>query len=219
MFGKFSEQLKKTSKPVNNLFAMNAKVLEDLSQHQTELFTGLLSDSVRYMESVSVQPDLKGVLAANSEYAESVRDRITSASKENYGTLNTAREQVTDFVKSAFEETASESQKAASTAVKTATESAEKTETAAKSAASTVAKKASAATKQTANAAKDAPKVTQQAAETAAQATKEAVSEAATATAAKPETKATGSTATKKTTRPRRTSSTAAKKTTTKSTK
>ncbi|WP_218309239.1 phasin family protein [Alteromonas antoniana] len=217
MFGKFSEQLKKTSKPVSNLFAMNAKVLEDLSAHQTELFTGLLSDGVKYMESVSVQPDLKGVLAANSEYAESVRERITSVSKENYGTLNAAREQVTDLVKSAFEETATDTQKAASQAVKTATESAEKAQSAAKRTTNTVAKKTNAATKQTASAAKDAPKVAQTAATTAAQASKEAASEIAPAT--KPEAKSTSSTAAKKTTRTRRTTSSAAKKTTTKSTK
>ena len=63
------------------------KMMEDLSQNQTELFTGLLSDSVKYLETVSVQTEAKGVFAANSEFAEAMRDRLAVASKGAYSTL------------------------------------------------------------------------------------------------------------------------------------
>lgn len=120
MFGKFSEQLKKSSKPVNSFLALNAKTMEDLSQHQTELFTGLLSDSVKYMESVSVQSELKGVMAANSEYAESMRDRLASVSKDAYSTLSKMQAQVTDVIKSSLDTAAEDVAKEVKTQVKKA---------------------------------------------------------------------------------------------------
>ena len=106
MFGKFSEQLKKSSKPMNSWMSVNAKMLEDLSQNQTELFTGLLSDSVKYLETVSVQTEAKGVFAANSEFAEAMRDRLAVASKGAYSTLSHLQSDMKDVVKSSIEDSA-----------------------------------------------------------------------------------------------------------------
>lgn len=103
MFGKFSEQLKKSAKPVNSLVALNAKTFEDLSQHQTELFTGLLSESVKYMESVTHQTEVKGVMAANSAYAQTMRERFASVSKETYSTLSAMSEQVTKVLQQSID--------------------------------------------------------------------------------------------------------------------
>lgn len=105
MFGKFSEQLKQSSKPVNSWMAVNAKLMEDLSQNQTELFTGLLSDSVKYIETVSVQTEAKGVFAANSELAEAMRDRFAVASKGAYSTFSHVQAELKDVVKSSIEDT------------------------------------------------------------------------------------------------------------------
>ncbi len=104
MFGKFSEQLKKSSKPINSLMAMNAKAMEDLSQNQTELFTGLLTDSVKFIESVTVQTEVKGVVAAGSEYAESMRDRFAMASKGAYSTLSHMQAELKDVMKTSLDE-------------------------------------------------------------------------------------------------------------------
>lgn len=104
MFGKFSEQLKKSSKPLNSLMAMNAKAMENLSQNQTELFTGLLTDSVKFIESVTVQTEVKGVVAAGSEYAESMRDRLAMASKGAYSTLSHMQAELKDVMKTSLED-------------------------------------------------------------------------------------------------------------------
>ena len=104
MFGKFSEQLKKSSKPINSLMAMNAKAMEDLSQNQTELFAGLLTDSVKFIESVTVQTEVKGVVAAGSEYAESMRDRFAMASKGAYSTLSHMQAELKDVMKTSLDE-------------------------------------------------------------------------------------------------------------------
>ena len=102
MFGKFSEQVKKSSKPVNSLVALNAKKLEELSQMQTEFFTGFMADSVKYVESISVQTEVKGVIAAQTSYAEAVKERIAHASKHTYGTINDIREEYTDLLKTSL---------------------------------------------------------------------------------------------------------------------
>lgn len=108
MFGKFSEQLKTSTKPLNSLFAVNAKALESLSQHQTELFTGLMSDSVKYIESVSVQTEVNGVISANTEFAGAMRERFVSASKETYHTLNEAGTELGNVLKASVETATSE---------------------------------------------------------------------------------------------------------------
>lgn len=196
MFGKFSEQLKKSTKPVNSFLALNAKTLEDLSQHQTELFTGMLSDSVKYLESVSVQTEMKGIVAANSAYAESMRERFASASKEAYSTLSEMQTKMTDVVKGSFDSATNE-----------------------------VAEEVKAVTKPVAKATKAAPKVVKKAAAPAAKTaekTVEAVKEVATETkevAKAPAEAAPKPTATpKKTTTRTRKTTTAAKKAPAKST-
>lgn len=107
MFSKFQEQFKKSSAPANSLFAANAKLMEKMSEQQTELFSGVISDSVKLMDSCADQSELKGLLAAQSMFAQAFRDRITSASKTTYSTLNDMSHEYTAFMKQSFE-TASE---------------------------------------------------------------------------------------------------------------
>ena len=104
MFGKFSEQVKKSSKPVSSLVAVNTKALEELSQQQTEFFTGFLADSVKYVESLSVQTEVKGFVAAQSSYAEAVKERLAHTSKQTYGTMNDIREEYTKVLKTSIQE-------------------------------------------------------------------------------------------------------------------
>lgn len=104
MFGKFSEQVKKSSQPVNSLVALNAKRLEALSQMQTEFFTGFMADSLKYVESMSVQTEVKGVIAAQTSYAEALKDRFAHASKDTYGAMNNIREEYTDLLKTSLNE-------------------------------------------------------------------------------------------------------------------
>ena len=88
MFGNFSEQMTKSAQPVANLLEMNARTLGMMAEQQTLLFTGLMDDSVKLVESLSDQTELKGVLAAQSVFAESLQERITGVSKTTYKELN-----------------------------------------------------------------------------------------------------------------------------------
>jgi hypothetical protein len=102
MFGNFSEQMKKSTKPASALLEMNAKALELVSQQQTIFFSGLMSDSVKLLSSLNDQTDLKSVVAAQSVYAQSLKDRLASASTTTYSALNEMREDLTSVVKTNF---------------------------------------------------------------------------------------------------------------------
>ena len=95
MFGKFSEQMTKSAQPVANIMEMNARMLELMSKQQTLLFTGLMDDSVKLVENLTTQSELKGMLAAQSVFAESIRERVTGASKTTYTELTSISAEMT----------------------------------------------------------------------------------------------------------------------------
>ncbi len=103
MFSQLTEQVKKSSQPASDLFAANVKALQAVSEQQTSLVSGVITDSVKLLKAVSEQTEVKGMLAAQSVYAESVRERLTSTSKNTYGTLNSVSQQIADAMKTSFE--------------------------------------------------------------------------------------------------------------------
>ncbi len=121
MISQFSEQVKKSSKPMNKLVAMNAQKWEQLAQMQTEFFTGFMADSVKYVESVSVQTEVKGVIAAQTSYAEALKERFAHASKDTYGAINDIREEYTDLLKTSLDENVANAPAKKATAKKAAT--------------------------------------------------------------------------------------------------
>ncbi|MGQ8366012.1 TIGR01841 family phasin [Glaciecola sp. 1036] len=135
MFGNFSEQFKKSTKPASSLLEMNAKAMTDIAGQQTLFFKGLMDDSKKLVETVTTQSELKGVIAAHSVYAESIRERMSSASKSTYGTLNEVREQMTELVKGSIEEASSDAKQAVEKAVEKVATATKKAETVTKEAA------------------------------------------------------------------------------------
>lgn len=103
MFSQLTEQVKKSSQPASDLFAANVKALQAVSEQQTSLVSGVITDSVKLLKTFSEQTEVKGLLAAQTVYAESVRERLTSTSKSTYGTINTVSQQFADAMKTSFE--------------------------------------------------------------------------------------------------------------------
>jgi outer membrane biosynthesis protein TonB len=112
MFGNFSQQMKNSTKPVSTLLEMNAKTLEMMSQQNTVFFSGVMSDSVKLVESLASQTELKGVMAAQSVYAESVRERLTSTSKTTFGNLSAIGNEVAGMMKGSLETATAEAKQA-----------------------------------------------------------------------------------------------------------
>lgn len=117
MFGKYSEQMKKSAQPASSLFEMNKKALELVVQQNTAFFSGLMNDSVKLVKTISAETELNSVLAAQSVYAESLRERLTSASRTTYTELNSIRAEMTDIVKTSLENVSNETKKAFTPAV------------------------------------------------------------------------------------------------------
>jgi hypothetical protein len=109
MFGKFSEQMKKSTQPAASLFEMNAKSLALMSQQNTVFLSGLMDDSVKLLSTLSEQSELNGFIAAQSVYAESVRERFTSASKTTYSELNELHTQIKKIASTSIDTTLNQS--------------------------------------------------------------------------------------------------------------
>lgn len=103
MLNQLSEQVKKSAQPASDLFAVNVKALQEVAQQQTSLLSGMLSDSIRLIESVGQQTEINGIVAAQSVYAESLRERLTSTSKTALSTFTHARQELSDVMKSSLE--------------------------------------------------------------------------------------------------------------------
>lgn len=151
MFGKFAEQVKQSSKPISELVTVNTKALEAISKQQTAFLTGVLSDSVSFMQDATKQTKLNGLLAAQSVYSESVRDRFTTVSSDTLSTLTTARDDLSKVMKDSFAKSAAPETRAPATPKQTAAKPAPAKKPVAKAkpvAAKPVAPKKAAATKQ-----------------------------------------------------------------------
>ncbi|MEH6503734.1 MAG: phasin family protein [Cycloclasticus sp.] len=103
MFSQLSEQMKKSTQPVSDLFAANVEALQAVSNQQASFVSGFLQDSIKLVQTVAQQTDTEGFLAAQTVYAESVRERLTSNAKLTYSKLNVIGKQVADGMRTSFE--------------------------------------------------------------------------------------------------------------------
>ena len=116
MFSQLSEQVKASSQPVSDLFAANVKALQAVSNQHTTFVSGVLSDSVKLIETVGQQTEANGVLAAQGVYAESVRERLAVTSKGTLSTLKEIGEQFADSLKTSLEGVSAQAEKLTTTA-------------------------------------------------------------------------------------------------------
>lgn len=119
MFANFSQQLKKSTKPASTLLEMNAKTLELVSKQQTVFFSGVMTDSVKLLDTLLAQTEMKGIVAAQSVYAESVKERLTSASKTTYGGLSTIGKDAAIVIKDSLESAGDQAKEAVGKALST----------------------------------------------------------------------------------------------------
>lgn len=103
MFSQLSEQVKKSSQPVSDLFAANLKALQAVSSQQASFVSGVFNDSMKMMQTVSQQTEVNGLLAAQSVYVEALRERLTITTKSTLSTLNVVGQQFADTMKTSFE--------------------------------------------------------------------------------------------------------------------
>ncbi len=115
MFDQYTEQFQNSLQPVNTLLAANVKAVEKLAEVQTELFTGVLEDSVACMQGLCAKRDIAGVIEAQKTYAESVQEKMVSDVQDTCSVFAVDQEQVGEVLQGAF------SQMTKATAAATAT--------------------------------------------------------------------------------------------------
>ncbi len=104
MFTQITEQFEKSIKPVNALVANNAKVLEQLAQQQTKLFTEVLNDSVAYTETLAAQKDVTAAFEVQKSFIEGVQVKLVNATKEAQNLFTDAQEKSSVALKAFFAE-------------------------------------------------------------------------------------------------------------------
>jgi Ca2+-binding RTX toxin-like protein len=110
MFGNFSQQMKNSTKPVSTLLEINTKALQTMSKQHSVFFSGVMTDSVKLMTALAGQSELKGVIAAQSVYAASLKERFTSTSTATFGALSAMGNEAASVIKDSTESTVADSQ-------------------------------------------------------------------------------------------------------------
>lgn len=101
-FDKISEQFQSFQRPVNELAAVNAKALEQLTQKHANLVSALLNDGVAYAEGVKDLKDVAGVVEFQKAYNESLQEKLVNSAKETYAILVETHEKASEVIKDAF---------------------------------------------------------------------------------------------------------------------
>ena len=106
MFEQFTEQFQSALKPANSLMAVNVQTFEKLTQHNTALMSGLVTDTMTYTKGLSSHKDVNGYMEAHKGYLEGLQDKMSTAAKDVYAILTEAQEQATEGWKDMFTQAA-----------------------------------------------------------------------------------------------------------------
>lgn len=107
MFDKVKQQLEQSFQPVTQLATLNMNTLQELAEKQNALFSTLLSDGVKFVETASQQKDVMSLAEAQKAYVEALSAKVTESAKESYEVITAASEKATEVMKSMSEEMAS----------------------------------------------------------------------------------------------------------------
>ena len=102
MLDKFFEQTQAAMKPLNELVALNTKVMEEVFEKQKAFFDSMINDSMAYAKELSAQKDFSGVYQTQKSYLEGVQEKLVSASSDAYDFFTTTQEKAGEVIKSAM---------------------------------------------------------------------------------------------------------------------
>lgn len=101
MLDKILEQAQKAFQPDNDFVARSTKAFEEAAEKQKTFFEGIVSDNMAFVKELSAQKDFSGFCEIQKSYMQNIQDKITAASKEAYESLNSNKEQMSGFFKTA----------------------------------------------------------------------------------------------------------------------
>lgn len=99
MLDKFFEQAQSAMKPMNDLAALNTKVMEEAFEKQKAFVTDMVNDGMAYAKELSSQKDFSGVYQTQKSYLEGVQEKLMSASTDAYEMFTSTQEKASSMIK------------------------------------------------------------------------------------------------------------------------
>ncbi len=116
MYDKIIEQAQAAAKPMTDLFALNTKTLESLTEKQTGLVSDILNHNMSYAKSLSSQKDFASIYETQKTYVEGLQEKVVSATKDAYSIISSAQEEAASLVQGVVKESQQTAAKAAKAA-------------------------------------------------------------------------------------------------------
>lgn len=99
MYDKIFEQAQTAIKPMSELMALNAKLLEQAAEKQTAFFKDMMTDSMTYAKELGSQKDYSGVYQTQKAFMENMQEKWIAASTDAYESFTSNQEKVSDVLK------------------------------------------------------------------------------------------------------------------------
>ena len=99
MYDKIFEQAQTTIKPMSELMALNAKLLEQAAEKQTAFFKDMMTDSMAYAKELGSQKDYSGIYQTQKAFMENMQEKWIAASTDAYESFTSNQEKVSDVLK------------------------------------------------------------------------------------------------------------------------
>ena len=113
MYDKILEQAQAATKPMTDLFALNSKTIESLTEKQTGLVSEILNHNMSFAKNIAAQKDITSIYETQKSYVEGIQEKMVAATKDTYSIISTAQEEATSLVQGAVKETQKTAAKAA----------------------------------------------------------------------------------------------------------
>ena len=112
IFEKMTEASKSSYNAIQELGAINSKVLKDLSELQMGLATYSIESGVELVKTLSTTSNYKDLMSAEAEYANEYGNKVMEFSRKTADVLNESREEVVSFFEKSIENTTKETKPA-----------------------------------------------------------------------------------------------------------
>ena len=108
IFEKMTEASKNSYSAIQELGAINSKILKDLSELQMGLATYSIESGVELVKTLSGTSNYKDLMSAEAEYANEYGNKVMEFSRKTADVLNESREEVVSYFEKSIENTTKE---------------------------------------------------------------------------------------------------------------
>lgn len=108
IFEKMTEAGKTSYTAIQELGAINSKILKDLSELQMGLATYSIESGVELVKTLSTTNNYKDIMSAEAEFANEYGSKVMEFSRKTADVLNESRDEVVGFFEKTIESTTAE---------------------------------------------------------------------------------------------------------------